>query len=267
VKKAFINSLPKAGTNLLAKCLVLFGYEEQGHISAGSVLDRTFLSYLRRLAWKTHSSGYSIGINSPVEVRKRPIDSKLAKLRAGMFITAHVGYRENLLNTILRMDIVPVQVVRDPRAILASFVPYVLNDSNHFLHSMFHKMEEDSRYHAVLDGVASSRQKLQSLRSCCLALDPWIQSSRTVVVRFEDIVGSRGGGSDIVRDRTLNQLKEALDLPAGKMAMVSEHLYGAGRHTFRKGQVNSWKEEIPSAILTRTDSELGDVLDSWGYER
>ena len=34
MKKIFINSLPKAGTNLLAKCLDLFGYHKSGHLGS-----------------------------------------------------------------------------------------------------------------------------------------------------------------------------------------------------------------------------------------
>jgi len=189
----------------------------------------------------------------------------LENLSDGTFITAHVGYRDDLLETILRLDIVPIQVVRDPRAILASFVPYILNDRKHFLHTAFQNMDNVTRYQSVLDGVMLDKLELRSLRKCCLALDPWTRSAKTLRIRFEDIVGARGGGSDSKRDCILEQLKETLDRPADKRESVRDGLYGPGRHTFRKGQIDSWRDEIPPAVLNRVSEELADILDDWGY--
>lgn len=265
MRKAFINSLPKSGTNLLAKCLLLFGYTERGHLSTGTVLDSRPAAMFRRLFWRTHKQGYSLGVNSPIEVRRRPVDAMLRRVRENQFVSAHVGYRRDLLDTVLEQGFVPIQVIRDPRAVLASFVPYVVGDKSHFLNPLFTSLSPEARYAAMLDGIERNGQIQRPLRTCCLALDPWIENDRVYTVRFEDIVGEKGGGSDTRRLEVLGEIAGRLAIPEPDIQRVSEELYGPGRHTFRKGKVDTWKDEIPPALLPRLESELGDILEKWGY--
>lgn len=268
MNKAFVNSLPKSGTNLLIKCLLLFGYTECGHISAGTILDNTPRALLRRLLWKSSANGYLLGVNSPVMVRKAPVNSILKKAKEGEFISGHIGHQQELLDEIIANGFTPIQVIRDPRAVLASFVPYVLGDKNHFLNGLFKSLSSDDRYKAVLDGVTQNNLTQRSLQSCCEALDPWLNNNNNVlVVKFEDIVGKHGGGSDERQTKVLEQIADALNINRESIPHVAESLYGPGRHTFRKGKIDSWKEEIPSSILDRISSEMSIILDKWGYDR
>ena len=267
MNKAFVNSLPKSGTNLLVKCLLLFGYAERGHLSAGTILDSTPRALLRRFLWKSSKNGYLLGVNSPVMVRKAPINSILKKVKEGQFISGHVGYQQELLDEIIANGFTPIQVIRDPRAVLASFVPYILGDKNHFLNGLFKSLSFDDRYKAVLDGVTANNLTQRSLQSCCDALDPWLNTNAVLVVKFEDIVGNQGGGSDEQRMKVLEQIAEALNLNRESIPYVAENLFGPGRHTFRKGKIDSWKKEIPSSVLDRISSEMSVTLDKWGYDR
>ena len=118
MNKAFVNSLPKSGTNLLIKCLLLFGYTERGHISAGTILDSTPRALLRRLLWKSSTSGYLLGVNSPVMVRKAPVNSILKKAKEGQLISGHVGYQQELLDEIIANGFTPIQVSEIPELFL-----------------------------------------------------------------------------------------------------------------------------------------------------
>lgn len=266
MKKAIVNSLPKSGTNLLAKCLTLFGYKEKGHISTGSVLDNSPASLLRRLWWGSNSHGYSIGVNTPIEVRKLPIDCKLKRLSDKQFITSHVGYDSRLLESVIGCDITPIQVLRDPRAVLASFVPYVLQDKQHFLSASFQRMSTEERYQSALLGGEFNELKLNSIESYCRALAPWVTHKAVTLIRFEDIVGKNGGGCDNKRDAALELLADKLELPKEKIPAVADALYGPGRHTFRKGHIDSWREELPPSVRDLISVELSEILTLWGYE-
>lgn len=266
MKKAFINSLPKSGTNLLAKCLNLFGYNERGHISAGTVLDNTTMARIRRFTWRPGKENYLLGVNSPVKARKSAVNRFLDRVKEDQFITAHVGYQPDLLDYAIATGYRPIQVVRDPRAVLASFVPYILFDKHHFLHDTFQTLSEKERYRITLDGIEHNGMILRPLKDSCTALDPWLDNAETYRVRFEDIVGSAGGGSDEDQLKIITDLSNLLDMPESKINDVAEQLYGPGRHTFRKGKVDSWKDEIPEATIERIANELGDTLLKWGYE-
>lgn len=265
MKKAFVNALPKSGTNLLAKCLLLFGYRERGHISAGVILDRRIANLFRRLTWGAKTGGYVVGIFTPVGMKRRPIDSCLLRVRNGEFITGHVGYSQEILQKILGIDIAPIQVIRDPRAILASFVPYVLSDNRHFLNKIFKSVSKNERYKMAYDGFVQSGLVHRSLRDSCLSIDPWMESKDVCVVKYEEIVGGQGGGSDVERVEALQRVARFLSIPEERIASVEKNLYGPGRHTFRKGKIDSWKAELPRLLSERISIEMEDVIKKWGY--
>lgn len=265
MQKAFVNSLPKSGTNLIIKCLLLFGYAEKDHISAGSLFDRNPSALYRRLSWRKASDGYVIGVNSPVRVKRRPIDRLLGTISHAEFISAHVGHTDDLLNAVLARQFKPIMIIRDPRAVLASFVPYVLQDTRHFLHRTLAAIPANKRYDAVLDGFANGSRDHLPLRECCRAVRPWVNHTATLTIRFEDIVGRKGGGSDQARLSTLRDLARHLEIAGDKIDAVAQNLFGPGRPTFRKGQIDSWREELPRPLQTRLNDELGSVLTEWGY--
>ncbi len=269
MKRVFVNSLPKSGTNLVAKCLLLFGYKECGHVGAGSILAANWRSRLRRVLWQTgvaNDNGYSIGIHRPTLIRKWPIDLQLSRLKPDQFISAHVGFSDELLNSVVEREIRPLQVLRDPRAVLASFVPYVLKEKSHFLHQAFHQMQPEQRFEAALLGGQIGAFDVQSMRAYCFALSPWVNHDRTLVVQFERMVGKAGGGSDAEMNTLLQFLSSELDVPEAKIVLAAERLHGPGRHTFRKGHIDSWRSEIPAHIIELANTELAEVLDTWGYQ-
>lgn len=266
MKATFINSLPKAGTNLLAKCLLLLGYSNAGHIGSGFVLNNRSTAILKRLALTPIRQGYLVGIDTPVELARRPVDWFLSRITNYEFITAHVGYTSDLMFRVIELDYAPIVITRDPRAVLASFVPYVTNNARHTLHSAFAGLTEEDRYLHTLTGKKLQNQYLQPLRVRCAALDPWIQSNAVLHVRFEDLIGSKGGGSDEKQREMLDHICHWIEAPTTDSSYVLENLFGPGeRTTFRTGQIDSWKSEIPESVSSHLEDALGDIIDKWGY--
>lgn len=267
MKSAFINSLPKAGTNLLAKCLQLFGYEERGHLGAGRLIDRRWLYAARRVLWRPRRQGYLIGVDSPIEVARRPVDRMIRRVasRDGGFMTAHVGYTLDLVHRVEAAGVAPILMLRDPRAVLASFVPYVMKQRTHSVHAALAALGDEERYAAALTGFFGGRATLQPLSVRCQALECWRRSERVLTVRFEDIIGPEGGGSAEARRATLERLCERLDIDASRIDAVARDLFGPGRATFRKGRIDSWKTEIPESVQGRFAEEIGDILEAWEY--
>jgi hypothetical protein len=68
-------------------------------------------------------------------------------------------------------------------------------------------MSEDKRYTAILNGtiVESGHASLQPMRLCCLAVDPWLNSNNVLKIKFGDLIGSKGGGSDEAQRETLEK--------------------------------------------------------------
>ncbi|MDZ4699452.1 MAG: sulfotransferase domain-containing protein [Rhodothermales bacterium] len=265
MKQAFINSLPKSGTHLTAKCLKLMGYSERDHVGSAQVLNPGLASKLRRLSWLPVRQGYLVGIDTPVEISRRAVHRMLRRAPAHSFFTAHVGYATALLDAVVAHDVRPIVVFRDPRAVLVSFVHYVAERKEHVIHEEFASLTMEERFDAVLNGRRFRNAYLESLRTRCLALEGWLNSDDTVKIRFEDLVGNRGGGSDEIQRNTLQRLCDSLDIVNPPIDKVVEELFGPGRHTFRKGQVASWQEEIPESLMPAVTAKVGDIIERWGY--
>ena len=265
MKKAIINSLPKAGTNLLAKCLKLLGYREQGGIGSFLVSPTTIKGRVRRLLWQNPENAYSVGIDSPIKLPKRAIHNILGNVGEDGFLSAHLGYSDELLLKVLEMEFVPLLIVRDPRAVLASFVPFVASYKPHALHRKFLNMTKKEQYWAAFKGGCFGSVELASMLVRCEAMEPWHAHDAVMKVRFEDIVGFGGGGSDVRQVQTLRLFCQALELPEDSADIVSEQLFGQGRGTFRRGQIDSWREELPQELICEAERELAPVLQQWGY--
>lgn len=207
-----------------------------------------------------------VGIDTPIEVNKFFIDRVFKSCRDGDYIITHAGYTDNLLQKAINLNFRPVLVIRDPRAVLNSFVKYIDSTQNHPLHSFFSKLNlEDKYFFGLYGGKTSSGILLQSLITRCCALENWRLHQSVLTVRFEDLVGDKGGGSNAKQLECLERIFLFAQLEKEHIYKVQQSLFGTGRHTFRSGQINAWESEIPSDIIPHINQNLTSVLDRWAY--
>lgn len=263
--KAFVNSLPKSGTNLVIKALLMMGMRETFHVSAGLVRARTVASAVRRALWHPLGQSYQVGIDTPVDIARWPIDARLRRLEAGAFGSGHLGYTSALLDRIKLHGIRPILMTRDPRAVLVSGIDYIVSQPRHALHRGFRSLERRAQIERMLLGGNVGGVELRSLQERCAALAPWLEDPQVLRLKFEDLVGSRGGGSDQRQRESLAGLAEYLGVAATLVDDVAAGLWGPGRATFRQGTAEGWREAIPAEMLGDLTSELRPVLLAWGY--
>jgi len=262
MKKVIVNAVPKSGTNLLAKCLILLGYKQKGVLGGHTVL----ANILSAMSKRSGSRGYTMGLGIPTEVSRLAINWKLNNIKNGQFTVSHVGYTEELLHEILNFGFAPIQIIRDPRAVLASWVPYVLKHKGVKVHDLLISLNHEERYVFGLHGGENNGILLQSLHSRCQAVDPWISHPKVLVVKFEDLVGEQGGGEFDRQQEVLLSICKHLQLPEESVEYVQEHLFGDKRRTFRAGQIGSWKVEVPESVQNQFEQSIGGILRDWGYE-
>ncbi len=82
-------------------------------------------------------------------------------------------------------------------------------------------------------------------------------------VRFEDLVGEGGGGSQVSQAAAIESWAKFLrvDVPAEELA---EGLFG-GTSTFSTGRVDSWRNVFQEHHRKAFEREFGDVLEDYGY--
>ncbi len=102
----------------------------------------------------------------------------------------------------------------------------------------------------------------------------WYQDPSVLVIRFEDLVGFKGGGSQERQYKTAMKLAKFLRQPISpqQLKVILTNLWGhPGREsrirTFRKGQMGSWREAFTAAHKEEFKKEYGDLLIQFGYEQ
>ena len=87
------------------------------------------------------------------------------------------------------------------------------------------------------------------------------------MVKFEELVGSQGGGSAEAQKEAVERVARHLGvgLEKQRLALIQESLFGSGR-TFRKGRAGGWREEFSEEHKKAIKDEVGDLLVELGYE-
>jgi len=84
-----------------------------------------------------------------------------------------------------------------------------------------------------------------------------LRNNNTLIVRFEDLVGSKGGGSDEIQRNTIKAILEFSGISKydNEIDKIQLSLFG-GTHTFREGQINAWRKDVDSKTLELMKSTL-----------
>lgn len=113
-------------------------------------------------------------------------------------------------------------------------------------------------------------------QALCYAQDP-----THLVIRYEDLVGNKGGGSSEKQCETLAALARFIecDLSQEKLSTIAAQLYGNDynpfgkedlknyRSTFAKGKIGSWKEAFKTEHILAFKEKMGHLLIQLGYEK
>jgi len=262
----FINSLPKSGTNLLAKTLSLMGFKESGvTLDSGHFNRRNFMNFMYNLLPEKNKQGFIIGIDTPIQVEFNRIKRLINSIKENEYFVGHLGYTFELIE-ILKKRFKIIQIIRDPRAVLSSFVKYVENNKFHYLHLEFTNNSKEQRYLMGYNGFIKNNKILQPLKIRCNAMNPMIWDKEILTIKFENLIGEKGGGKRNKQKESLESICTHLNIKYNNeiLANIQDRLFGSSK-TFRKGEIDSWKNEIPSKITEYINADLNIILKLWDY--
>jgi len=295
------NSVPKGGTHLLDRLLVLlgFGLVDFGGIRPHLVEDGRFSSARGRLKTSLglrmpenvmgigphlveggrfprvrgilrdrRPEKVTVGVDFPRGIDRLWLGRRLAKVPEGSFVTAHCVHTPQLASLFAEEGMKTVCIIRDPRDVAVSSMHYIKQQRGHFAHEAYTSLPSDhARLLLSIRGGELAGHRLRSLGERYRQFSGWGQDPNTVVVRFEDLVGPKGGGSAAVQRRTVERVAAHLDLGLDEQGVVSvtENLFGVGR-TFRKGQIGGWRDEFSQEHERAAREVAGALLVELGYE-
>ena len=154
--------------------------------------------------------------------------------------------------------------IRDPRDVTLSFVDYI--DKGAVIEGAerqrWNLLSRNQKISYVLEKVhgVGIYTFIQSRLS-------WMDSPQTLVVKFENLVGEKGGGSNELQRTELQKIAHhiGLQLTDQKLEFVGQNLFGWGG-TFNKGLIGRWKEEFTPEHIALSNQLFKDLYSRLGYE-
>ncbi len=246
--RIFVNSLPKAGTHLVTSRLRQVPQLQDSRL------------WIRRKA--VNAKDVRNERIEEFEFDRPAFESYLATVRGGQFFTGHLEFTPDLLDALAQADIRTIFVRRHPLDVLVSQFHYIKGLRRHSKHDFIMGLSDDDERIDVL--IRGSRSPyMPGLARQLAAFQPWLETPDVFPVRFEDLVGARGGGDDAIRDRTMTEMLQFIGLPEGSLPAIDNPATSA---TFRKGRMNAWAELLTPDRLARLSDEDRDAIRRFGYD-
>lgn len=240
-QKAFVTSVPKAGTHLLVHTLSCFP----------NLYDHGTLVY-------------------------RSQDEQLLAIRhltRGSIVSSHMVPDPRLLEILTGGRISTFFIIRDPRDVCVSLMHYIRREPDHYFHRFLDSFaDDDSLLSAIIHGYSEPRGSehawLGSIDSVYRRRLGWCDIKSCLTVRFEDLVGEEGGGDRSRQRDTLTRVAHhlSLRLSSEKLDEIASSVFSTTTTTFRRGRIGAWKETFTADHRSQFKSVAGPLLIDLGYE-
>lgn len=248
------NSFPKSGTHLLYEIL------------------KKFPDYL---PWNDMVSVQSL---SGVMNTESHIKFKIRSAPSNSIIRSHLSYTDELFEFIFRtLSSKMILITRDPRAIAASHANWVCKEPRIYLHDYYMSSLDnyDERLSASIKGVDIGASFGLNISNPSLDTDmirwlPWLNKKEVLVVKFEDLVGDRGGMCEVTRLKTIKKIAKYLKITTS----IDQETFGSlemdpsKSHTFNKGmsgQANGWRKKYSDKNKFLFEKICPDLSEKFGY--
>jgi len=246
--RVFANSVPKSGTNLLLQCLSQF-----------PTLRPSF----------TH-----VEMNQNRHDGTAELEHKVASTGRGEYSSGHVFYTDENAAILEANDIRSLLIVRDPRDVATSHYHYVTEkNTSHRLNDYYTNLpDDDERLMASIRGVdgehTADGDPLESIGGWMDNFLGWMETEYTQVIRFEDLIGPRGGGDREAQVDTVRTIGRHLgvDLSSSEVRLITENTFSTDSSTFRKGLIGDWRNHFTDEHVAVFKQEAGDWLVELDYE-
>jgi len=249
------NSYPKSGTHLLYQIL----YSLPG-----------------LKAWDDIVSVQSLCgmMNPPCHIRW-----KIGSAPNHAIVRSHLMYCDEIREILQEFDCKVIFIYRDLRDVAVSHACWIPKEKRIFLHQYYLELNDfNEQLMRSIKGVPLGTPFGSNLSQPDIGQDfsrwkGWINDPKVLAIKFEDLVGSRGGSSEITRFQTIQKIVNYLeiDLTSQQIAtqFASEAMNPQESHTFRKGgkgSIGRWRSLFTEAHKQAFKQVAGDLLIELNYE-
>ncbi|HEV2601552.1 MAG TPA: sulfotransferase domain-containing protein [Candidatus Babeliales bacterium] len=241
-------SILKCGTNLGNKCIQLLTNRKPIYnVSSITLTEKERLSKYFLIDSEKHLNA-------------------LMNLPANAFWWMHLLYDPAIATALEKNKSKLFFMYRDPRDQIISFIFYYMKIYNTTIDV------HDAITDLITQGALYGERPIvnHNINELYQRYLPWMQYPGILNIRFEDLVGSRGGGSDEKQLETVHAIARHLELTRSdeELKIVAESLFGPNlSHTFRQGQIGGWKEYFTDEHKRLFKEVAGQLLIDLGYEQ
>ena len=266
-ERAIVVSLHKSGTNLVTRL-----FKAMGYTPIGAGVNESYDAILRKLGEHRRSPRYQRFLGDEHAILADP--AALLELCFGGFGSDTAVFLHGLdastdLSEAPAFGDTPIVFnYRDPRAVLVSFVHYLTSGAR----EEFTRISGYVELSEMLERLSGPEERLafvmkyvpNYLNGAFLGNAWLLEHPRVLCVSYEALVGGRGGGSEERQLAAVAGLMDHLGVAADARD-VAARLYDTGSRTFRKGSVESWRDEFTPQLTQTFEAKYGEILRTYGY--
>ena len=265
--RVFTNSLPKAGTHLLLRCVTLMPdmvWEDVG-------LRQGWLGGEYQIESAPGTDTIPVGAGRLAWVRADDLARVVQRLGPGEVTGGHMPYSASFADLLRREGIRSLLILRDPRDVVVSLMYHLRAGPRRrpgaYLAYTLRNDEEGLRL--CIEGATNAPGRaFPGIAQRLEAFLPWRVVPEVYTTRFEKLIGPQGGGGEEAQEIEIRNIARylGLSLTSEQVRKVASGLFGHGL-TFRRGQIGSWKDHFQEEHKAAFKRVAGQHLIELGYER
>jgi Sulfotransferase domain. len=257
-----LNSIPKAGTNLLLNVVLQL---------PGTFLQDEIVIYNLKSNWQIWGLE-ALSISSRFYYSL--VERKVYNLLPGKVYVGHNPYTSDVAKFIDRWKLKHILIIRDPRDYIVSLT-YFVGYGNHIRRPAYDQFNShDEKLLASIVGIGEGKFSLSltkysvpNVKILYESYEGWLNHKNTLIIRYEDFVGEDGISPNI--KETIGRILNYLEVePTNDIIakMINEGMKPEKSHTFRKGRAGEWKKEFKEIHFEAFEKIGGvEILKKFGY--
>lgn len=249
------NSYPKSGTHLLYQILYSIpGLEQWNDIVSVQALCGV--------------------MNTPAHIRW-----KVGSAPDNSIVRSHLMFTKEILDILSEHQCRLLFIYRDLRDVAVSHARWVTKEERIFLHKLYQQLPDfDQQLMKTIEGVPLGSPLGSNLSQPDIGQDfkrwqGWLSHPETLAIRFEDLVGERGGGSEEKRLYLVEQILDHLEISMSNEQIAakfsSQAMNPEESHTYvkgGKGSIGGWQKSFNYEHKQAFKRVAGKLLIDLGYE-
>lgn len=270
-------SIPKTGTGLLDKLIRLM--TKKHHALDRLLNEDHILKYLMMTNLRPKVDASAIQLFTP----SLEILDKCTRLHDGEYLRAHLAYYYEYDKLLNNKNFKKIFIIRDPRDQIISRIYYFYRHKNlfsslqnlsinEFITALIGSSDkiffEDLLSSHTYYDYKPSLPYISNILSFYNEFIPWRNTENCYTVKFENLVGPKGGSNLQIQINEIKKISAFLGLNLNDMQIkkIADELFG-GTSTFREGKIGAWKKYFTNEHKEAFKKVAGQLLIDLGYEK